>query len=1072
MPTSAFAAFLPLAARAMGQGASLDGSGSSATASAKRPSSAATPLRASAAPSARVLTSVDLARWIDDRGADVELVRCEGDDTPDVASSAAALGVDVSQIVKSLVFAADGAFVVVVSNGETRVDAKKLARALGVANRRVRLATPDETVAASGFAPGTVPPFGHRTPLRTFVDADVPLVPGGVVFGGGGDRDMEVRADVRELLRLTDAELADLKVSPKVSPNQAPETAKTAKTTAKPAKPAPAPAPVSAPPSAPAPASAPASAYDERVGAERRPLSRDVAAVLGVTPAVAVSDVDAAPWRAAANAAAADPVVVRVVAEVLRVRRVARLLAFATLRPLDAPVTVEMDAHDRAARRAGRLALGAKEDDAVEVEEEVEEEEDRPGSSSSDRPGSSSSSTRHGEALPLAAGTELQLIAGRSLMARLGGASAMETALRALRQGDVVQVEGRLQANPRPMTVDLVARSLTRVEGAAAVRHLARADAEEDASRDARDDRIAALQPLDTNDTNETNASSDSDSLSRAPRSPRRTREAKEEEWGVGPSAATAAMAAATSATGAPASSAASPSLIFARLRAGDREGKTIRFPSLPPASVSWVADAAGVRAARAAIFGDGSHPIASPEHEPTRRVGPARVVGVDAEWRPQTGSRVALLQLATRHRAFLVDALAMASEDASEEDAAALDEFLSDVLSDATILKIGFGFAHDLARLRRSYPRLAATRDATPTRVVDARAVAVVAFPEKRKLAKSGLAVVVASVLGAYVDKTEQCSDWQRRPLTRAQLAYAAADAHCLTVLFDRCANAAPEALTAALADPDPNLLAEPPRVARSDDDRSDVDGKYRRGNAAETTKTTRAPRPSAPIGPPMTPADVVASVGRSYDGRKAVVAALSGGAEDPGGGGQARGGAETCGEFVALYVNVGSGKNRRYANEFWVERGERGRGGAPSVLMSWFAGSGAGGGARSVATILAAAAPFEFDAEGSEEGDGDDGDGGNVDGGVRTDAGRRATAVLYLRADRGPYVCCGRLVAAATDLDRDGGARVDFRLEDAQALARSGRFDALVGKHMRDPEDRWVFGREGEEDAKGAGG
>ena len=1069
MPTSAFAAFLPLAARAMGQGASRDGSGSSATASAKRPSSAATPLRASAAPSARVLTSVDLARWIDDRGADVELVRCEGDDTPDVASSAAALGVDVSQIVKSLVFAADGAFVVVVSNGETRVDAKKLARALGVANRRVRLATPDETVAASGFAPGTVPPFGHRTPLRTFVDADVPLVPGGVVFGGGGDRDMEVRADVRELLRLTDAELVDLKVSPKVSPNQAPEIAKTAKTTAKPAKPAPATAP------APAPASASASAYDERVGPERRPLSRDVAAVLGVTPAVAVSDVDAAPWRAAANAAAADPVVVRVVAEVLRVRRVARLLAFATLRPLDAPVTVEMDAHDRAARRAGRSALGAKEDDADE--EEVDEEEDRPGSSS-DRPGPSSS-TRRGEALPLAAGTELQLIAGRSLMARLGGASAMETALRALRQGDVVEAEGRLQANPRPMTVDLVARSLTRVEGAAAVRHLARADAEEDAARNARDDRIAALQlpvqPLDATDANEANDANESkvssESLSRAPRSPWRTREAKEEEWGVGPSAATAAMAAATSATGAPASSSASPSLIFARLRAGDREGKTIRFPSLPPASVSWVADAAGVRAARAAIFGDGPHSSASTEHEPARRVGPARVVGVDAEWRPQTGSRVALLQLATRDRAFLVDALAMASEDASDEDATALDEFLSDILSDATILKIGFGFAHDLARLRRSYPRLAATRDATPTRVVDARAVAVVAFPEKRKLAKSGLAVVVASVLGAYVDKTEQCSDWQRRPLTHAQIAYAAADAHCLTVLFDRCANVAPEALTAALADPDPNLLAEPPRVARSDDDRSDVDGRYRRGSAAETkTKTKRAARPSAPIGPPMTPADVVASVGRSYDGRKAVVAALSGGAEDPGGGGQARGGAETCGEFVALYVNVGSGKNRRYANEFWVERGERGRGGAPSVLMSWFAGSGAGGGARSVATILAAAAPF--DAEGSGEGDGDDGDGGNVDAGVRTDAGRRATAVLYLRADRGPYVCCGRLVAAATDLERDGGARVDFRLEDAEALARSGRFDALVGKHMRDPEDRWVFGREGEEGAKGAGG
>ena len=1019
MPTSAFAAFLPLAARAMSQGASRDGTGSSVTVSAKRPSSAATSLRASAVPSARVLTSVDLARWIEARGADVELVRCEGDDTPDVASSAAALGVDVSQIVKSLVFAADGAFVVVVSNGETRVDVKKLARALGVANRRVRLATPEETVVASGFVPGTVPPFGHRAPLRTFVDAAVPLVPGGVVFGGGGDGDMEVRADVRELLRLTNAELVDLKVSPKKFQN--PEQAKNTPAKNTPAKNIPntsASASASAP-TATASSQKLASAYDERVGTERRPLSRDVVEVLGVTPTVAVT--------AAANAAAADPVAVRVVVEVLRVRRVARLLAFATLRPLGAPVTVELDAHDRAARRAS----------------EVDGDER-----------GFSSATFAGEALPLAAGTELQLIAGRSLMARLGGASAMETALRALRQGDVVEVEGRLQANPRPMTVDIVARSMTRVEGAVAVRRLARADAEDDAARDARDDRIAARDERDET-TLESPPETNVSETNAAPRSRWQTREAKEEEWGVGPSAATAAMAAATSMTSMT-SETSSSSETFARLRAGDREGKTIRFPSLPPASVSWVSDAEGALAARDAIFGDGSRPAA---REPT--LDEIRVVGLDAEWRPQTGSPVALLQLATRDRAFLVDALAMASEDAADEDVAALDALLSDVVSDATILKIGFGFAHDLARLRRSYSRLAATRDATPTRVVDARAVAVVAFPEKRKLAKSGLAVVVASVLGAYVDKTEQCSDWQRRPLTRAQLAYAAADAHCLTVVFDRCACAAPDAIAAALADPDPNLLAEPPRVG----------GGESRGHAAKTkTKTTKTiDRP--PSGPPMTPADVVASVGRSFDGRKAVVDALTGGAEDPRGGG--RGGAETCGEFVVLYVNVGSGKNRRYANEFWVERG---RDGAPSVLMSWFAGSG--GGARSVATILAAASPF--DNRGSGEGDAGHVDeryvderhvDERVDGEARTDAGRRATAVLYLRADRGPYVCCGRLVAAATDLEREGGARVDFRLEDAEALAKRGRFDALVGKHMRDPEDRQVFG-EGEEDAKGAGG
>ena len=68
---------------------------------------------------------------------------------------------------------------------------------------------------------------------------------------------------------------------------------------------------------------------------------------------------------------------------------------------------------------------------------------------------------------------------------------------------------------------------------------------------------------------------------------------------------------------------------------------------------------------------------------------------------------------------------------------------------------------------------------------VVDVKAVALCAFPGKQKLVRVGLATVVSSVLGAYVDKTEQCSDWERRPLTDAQIDYAAADAHVLTVLF-----------------------------------------------------------------------------------------------------------------------------------------------------------------------------------------------------------------------------------------------------------------------------------------------
>ena len=100
-----------------------------------------------------------------------------------------------------------------VTNGTARVDHKKIARRLGVAHKRVRLATRDETLAHAGFAPGTVPPFGHRAKLRTFVAVDLTtrFDPDDVVYGGGGCVDVEVRCTVRDLLRLTNGEVMDVK---------------------------------------------------------------------------------------------------------------------------------------------------------------------------------------------------------------------------------------------------------------------------------------------------------------------------------------------------------------------------------------------------------------------------------------------------------------------------------------------------------------------------------------------------------------------------------------------------------------------------------------------------------------------------------------------------------------------------------------------------------------------------------------------------------------------------------------------------------------------------------------------
>ena len=961
-----------------------------------------------------IRTSKDLASWIAKRDGSATLVRCEGALTPDVASSAEALGVDVRSIVKSLVFFADGEFVVVVTNGLTKVDVKKIAKKMGVANRRVRLATSQETVEACGFVPGTVPPFGHARALRTFVDASVPTdVKNGPVFGGGGDPDAECRVEsVDELLRLTEGELLDVKkrtrgeALPEVIP-----------------------------------------AYDER-----RDEKTQLATVNETSETKRLRNRGREPvpaWRDAKARSVAEPQIVRLFAEVVRVRRVARFLVFATLRPLAAPTAEAPDAFDEAQRAEARRFLAAESGGDADAE--------------SARVAPAAATI--GSPVPFPENAEFQLIVGRSLVERVGE-DAAERVFREVKTGGVVEVVARTQKNPRPRTVDLVARSVRVVEGREAISLLASFDAEE--ARELRSETHEKTKPFSKDERQNSH-----------PASKYAPREAKEEEWGVGPCSAVADMASfgfgGSGATRAKspvfdADDAATVSAKLERLRTGNREGKTEQFPALPRDATHWVASVAAIDYMRAATLG----PSPNEKDAGERALSSKKrfdVVGIDAEWRPQSGSPVALLQIATRHEVFLVDTLTLCVRDADDADdadcagkeetdafAEALNRFLDDLFARRDVVKLGFGLEHDLKRLRRSFPEslscvaepaLLCRRDG----FVDVRTLCLLAFPEKRKLKKTSLAVTVASVLGAYVDKTEQCSDWARRPLSLSQIEYAAADAHVLTVLFDRCAHQAFEQVAEALSDPEAPL-ARPPDA--KDEDAGDA---KKKGTKSARGAAPRKPRP--PPGPPMSELDVVRAVGTAFDGRKGVVDALSGFPEVPSDhGGRGGGGLEMLeGLFALVFVNVYSpedGRRRRYANEFWVSGSPGGGGGSRAVRMSWFGGGGEAGTARGVAKALAETTALRdvdaFDAATSEE------NGASA----TTEKKKKKTLLLFLRKQKGPYVCCGRLRAVAVSGGDDGGgtgARVEFELVDTEALRASGKLEALVGDNLREPRAEDFF-------------
>ena len=86
--------------------------------------------------------------------------------------AAAACGVTVGQIVKSLVFvgATSGKPYLLLVSGSNRVNEKDVARHLGE-----KLKRPDANAvrALTGYAIGGIPPFGHDTAMATYMDVDL-----------------------------------------------------------------------------------------------------------------------------------------------------------------------------------------------------------------------------------------------------------------------------------------------------------------------------------------------------------------------------------------------------------------------------------------------------------------------------------------------------------------------------------------------------------------------------------------------------------------------------------------------------------------------------------------------------------------------------------------------------------------------------------------------------------------------------------------------------------------------------------------------------------------------------------
>ena len=138
-------------------------------------------------------------------GVDAQ-VRELPDSTRTAPDAAAAVGVDVAQIVKSLVFLADDRLVLGLVSGANRASVPRMAAAVGTALRQADARTVKER---TGYAIGGVAPVGAPAGTVVLVDAD--LLGHDVVWAAAGTPRAVFPIAPDELVRVTDGRVLDLK---------------------------------------------------------------------------------------------------------------------------------------------------------------------------------------------------------------------------------------------------------------------------------------------------------------------------------------------------------------------------------------------------------------------------------------------------------------------------------------------------------------------------------------------------------------------------------------------------------------------------------------------------------------------------------------------------------------------------------------------------------------------------------------------------------------------------------------------------------------------------------------------